>query len=84
MKEGSYAQLSCVITEGDEPISLAWSFHGHNLTSDLGIITTNIGSRTSILMINSVTHKHMGNYTCKSSNKAGGASHTASLRVNGT
>ena len=83
MKEGAFAQLSCVVTEGDEPLNIGWSLHGHNLTSDLGIITSNIGSRTSLLMINSVGHRHMGDYTCSASNKAGKASFTATLKVNG-
>jgi hypothetical protein len=83
LNEGSFAQLTCVVTEGDEPLTISWSFHGHNLTSDLGIKTTEIGTRTSFLMIPSVAHKHVGNYTCKSINKAGFASNTAELKVNG-
>ena len=84
IKEDSFAQIMCVVTEGDEPFNIAWSLHGHNLTSDLGITTSNIGGRTSLLMIPKVNYKHMGNYTCKASNKAGSVSHTASLKVNGT
>ena len=82
LNEGSFAQLSCVVTEGDEPLTLSWSFHGHNLTSDLGISTTELGTRTSILMIPSVAHKHVGNYTCKAINKAGFISSTAELKAN--
>ena len=84
IKEDSFAQIMCVVTEGDEPFTIAWSLHGHNLTSDLGITTSNIGGRTSLLMIPKVSYKHMGNYTCKVRNKAGSVSHTASLKVNGT
>ena len=83
MDEGSFAQLSCVVTKGDEPLSLSWSFHGHNLTSGRGITISNIGSRISMLVIASVGHKHMGTYTCLASNKAGSASHSATLKVNG-
>ena len=83
MNEGAFAQLSCVVTEGDEPLTISWSFHGHNLTSDLGIMTTNMGSRASILMIQSVGHRHMGSYTCNAANVAGKASYTADLKVNG-
>lgn len=84
MNEGAFAQLSCVITEGDEPLSISWTFHGHDLTSDQGIQTSNHGSRVSLLMITSVGHQHMGQYTCTASNKAGQASFSANLRVNGT
>ena len=64
----------CVVTEGDPPFTIAWSFHGNNnLTSnsDLQIRTSNIGNRTSLLMIPQVNYKHMGNYTCKVTNNAG-------------
>ena len=39
----------CVVTKGDPPFTIAWSFHGHNLTSniDFQIRTSNIGDRTS-------------------------------------
>ena len=81
--EGTFAQAVCTITAGDQPLKISWSFHGHSISSDQGITTTNIGTRTSILMIQSVGHKHRGNYTCLASNKAGNISHTAELRVNG-
>ena len=83
MNEGEFSQLSCVVPKGDEPLKLSWSFHGHNLTSGHGMTITDIGSRISMLVINSVDHKHMGKYTCKAANKAGFISHSASLKVNG-
>ncbi len=83
MNEGAFAQLTCVVSEGDEPLSISWSFHGHNLTSDLGIVTANMGPRVSSLMIASVGHRHMGIYTCTANNAAGKASYSAELRVNG-
>ncbi len=83
MNEGSFAQLTCVVTEGDEPLSISWSFHGHNLTSGLGIVTNNLGARVSALMIKSVGHRHMGTFTCIAANAAGKTSYSAELRVNG-
>ena len=82
--EGDFAQLTCVIVSGDEPITLSWSFHGRDVsTSELGVKTMNVGSRTSLLIIASVGHRHMGAYTCKARNVAGSASQTADLKVNG-
>ena len=83
MNEGEFSQLSCVVSKGDEPLKLSWSFHGHNLTSGQGITITEIGSRISMLVISSIDHKHMGRYTCKAVNRAGSITHSASLKVKG-
>ena len=83
LNEGGFAQISCIVTEGDEPLSIGWTFHGHTLSADLGIVTTPLGSRGSSLMIPSVGHKHRGNYTCKASNVAGVRTKSVELRVNG-
>ena len=83
MSEGDFAQVSCIVRRGDDPLSIAWSFHGSNITSDLGIVTTPIGGRGSMLVIPSVAHKHRGTYTCKASNMAGIRIETVELKVNG-
>ena len=82
--EGTLAQLLCTVSAGDEPVVITWSFHGNNISSDSGIMTSNFGSKTSILMIQSVSHGHRGLYTCLAKNKAGSATSTAELKVNGT
>ena len=56
--------MSCVVTEGDEPLTVSWTFHGAELSSDLEMVTTPIGSRGSMLMISRVGHRHTGSYTC--------------------
>ena len=81
--EGSFAQLSCIVMTGDEPLTISWTFHGQHISSDLGIITTPIGGRGSMLIISSVGHRHSGHYTCTANNEAGARSETAVLRVNG-
>ena len=83
MNEGDFAQVSCIVRKGDEPLKISWSFHGSSITSDLGIITTPIGSRGSMLIISSVGHRHRGNYTCQAGNAAGVVSQSVELRVNG-
>ena len=83
MDEGEFAQVSCIVSKGDKPLTISWSFHGHNITSDLGIITTPIGTRGSMLVIESVGHRHQGNYSCVAKNQAGVRYETVQLRVNG-
>lgn len=81
--EGTLAQLMCTISAGDEPLGITWSFHGNDISSDSGIMTSNFGAKTSILMIQSVDHGHRGLYTCMAKNNAGKSSSTAELKVNG-
>ena len=81
--EGSFVQLSCIAITGDEPLTISWTFHGQGISSDLGIMTTPIGNRGSMLIISSVGHKHSGRYTCTAKNEAGSKSETAVLSVNG-
>ena len=82
--EGASAQILCSVSAGDEPLTITWSFHGNDISSDSsGIVTSNFGSKTSFLMINSVNQGHRGLYTCLAKNNAGSAKSTAELRVNG-
>ena len=83
MSEGDFAQVSCIVSRGDQPLTISWTFHGNDISSELGIITTPIGNRGSMLVIGSVANHHRGNYTCTASNKAGVRQETASLNVNG-
>jgi Immunoglobulin I-set domain len=83
LNEGAFAQVSCIVAEGDEPLSISWSFHGSDITSDLGIVTSQVGTRMTMLVISSVGHRHRGNYTCIAQNSAGTVSQTVELKVNG-
>ena len=80
---GSFAQLSCIVAKGDEPLKISWAFHGHELSEGLGIITSPLGTRGSSLMIPSVGDAHRGNYTCQVVNTAGKRQKTVELCVNG-
>lgn len=81
--EGRYGQITCSVVSGDEPLQISWSLHGDVISSDPSIITTMIGTRSSILIISQVGYRHSGEYTCRATNKAGTATHSATLRVNG-
>ena len=83
MDEGEFAQVICIVSRGDEPLTLTWSLHGAVISSEPSISTTLLGTRTSMLTIQSVGYRHSGDYTCVANNQAGSSSSSASLKVNG-
>lgn len=82
--EGAFAQLTCVVSHGDEPIVITWSLKGDAISSEPTITTTMLGTRASMLQISSVGYRHSGRYTCNARNKAGMATHSTVLKVNGS
>ena len=81
--EGEFAQLVCIVRTGDEPLTLSWALKGDVISSEPGLTTASLGTRTSMLTINSVGYRHSGTYTCTAKNNAGVTSQTATLKVNG-
>lgn len=80
---GDSIQLNCHVSKGDKPLRLSWTFHGEELSSDLGIVTTKVGEDTSLLTVSSANIMHSGNYTCIARNRAGKSTYTAEILVNG-
>jgi hypothetical protein len=64
-------------------MTLTWSLHGDELSSGPDLTTSQLGTRTSVLTISSVSYRHSGTYTCIVNNDAGTSTHSAVLRVNG-
>ena len=81
--EGDYGQLFCSVIRGDAPFAFTWSLHGATVHTEPGLTTNQIGGRTSILTIDSIGHRHSGQYTCTVSNQAGQTSKSTELKVNG-
>lgn len=83
---GANVQISCVVSFGDLPLTISWSFHNvmdSSKRSQSEITTMKIGTRSSLLMIDSVNFEHNGFYTCSAKNAVGVANYTAELIVNG-
>ena len=83
LNEGAYASLMCNIQYGDMPVSITWSVKGDVVSSEPGITTALLGSRASVLSIDSIGYRHSGVYTCIAKNKAGTTSYSSELKVNG-
>ena len=81
--EGDFAQVTCIVTKGDFPLSIHWSINGDAVDSVESIFISPVGSRASYLYIYPVSHKHRGFYSCHVTNEAGTASASAILRVKG-
>lgn len=73
----------CVVSHGDEPITISWSLKGDIVSSSPSLSTTMIGARTSLLMLSSVDYIHSGEYTCRATNDAGSVTYSTELTVNG-
>ncbi len=83
LDEGQFAQLMCIVSKGDEPLTITWALKGDVVSSEPGLSTTTLGTRTSVLTIQSVGYRHSGTYTCTAKNRAGTTARSAELRVNG-
>lgn len=80
---GETVQLNCFVAKGDTPLKITWNFHGAELSSHMGMSTSRIGERTSLLTIESLMSAHSGNYTCTAENRAGTSEYSATLTVSG-
>lgn len=81
---GQSTSVQCMVSSGDLPLNIEWSFNGQLVTASRPEMSTvKIGHRGMVLNIDSVNARHAGNYTCTGRNLAGSASYTAHLLVNG-
>lgn len=83
VNQGELRQIICSIVKGDEPLQISWSLQGEELSPGPDLTTTQLGARSSLLMISSVSYRHSGTYTCIASNAAGTETYSAELKVNG-
>lgn len=84
---GQAAQVTCLVSEGDSPLNISWSFSGSLLKSlaELGISTSMIGQKANVLLIETASAQHRGNYTCSviSLPSSTVTRYTAELNING-
>nr|XP_024214189.1 Down syndrome cell adhesion molecule-like protein Dscam2 isoform X38 [Halyomorpha halys] len=82
LQEGTSTTLQCTVSEGDLPLHIVWLFNGQELEESDTVSVSKLGRRGSALIIDSLTSKNVGNYTCLVKNPAGSQSYTAPLFVN--
>lgn len=83
INSGEMATLMCSVTKGDFPIQITWTLNGKPIHPIDGIVIAQMSKRISSLSVENAQDYHRGNYTCNAKNKAGYASHTATLKING-
>lgn len=73
------------MSQGDSPLKVSWTFHGPDSSTrtQSGVQVVKVGEKSSLLIIDSVTSEHSGNYTCSAKNAAGETNYTAEVVVNG-
>uniref|UniRef100_A0A8D8X8C8 Down syndrome cell adhesion molecule-like protein Dscam2 n=1 Tax=Cacopsylla melanoneura TaxID=428564 RepID=A0A8D8X8C8_9HEMI len=79
---GEFTTINCMVSTGDLPLNISWTFNGRPLASSEGLTIAKNSARVSALTIDAVTHEHAGNYTCFAVNRAGTSTFNAILNVN--
>lgn len=82
INSGEIASTICSVHKGDLPMDINWYHNNKMLTVGDGVSVLR-DKKMITLSIDSVSFEAAGNYTCLAKNRAGMASHTASLNVNG-
>ncbi|XP_043507614.1 Down syndrome cell adhesion molecule-like protein Dscam2 isoform X5 [Frieseomelitta varia] len=78
---GERITLTCSVTRGDLPLSISWLKNGRSMGPSERVSVTNMDQYNSILMIESLSPDHNGNYSCVARNLAAEVSHTQRLVV---
>ncbi|XP_068990773.1 Down syndrome cell adhesion molecule 1 isoform X1 [Neodiprion pinetum] len=79
---GDSISVVCSIVKGDAPIEISWALNGDVIGNNYPDIAITTNKKNSLLSIDPVKAKHAGEYTCTAWNRAGAASHSATLAVN--
>ncbi|ERL93382.1 hypothetical protein D910_10674, partial [Dendroctonus ponderosae] len=82
MHVGDRASLTCSVTKGDLPLTITWKKDGRILNAGSSVSITEVDQFTSILVIESLSPEHNGNYSCVVRNAAAEVAHTQQLAVN--
>ena len=79
---GGKTSLSCQSLFGSPPLEISWLKDGKQITDSNSIKIRTI-EESSILIIDSITSAHSGNYSCNISNRYGQDSFSTQLMIEG-
>lgn len=65
-------------------MTFSWTLASEPIVPAMGISAVAVGRQTSLLIVQSVTFRHAGIYTCLATNDGGQAQRSAELIVKGT
>ncbi|XP_076048641.1 Down syndrome cell adhesion molecule 4 isoform X2 [Oratosquilla oratoria] len=82
LSEGNRASLTCQILEGDLPVTFRWEKDLGPLPLYEGITTRLLDDYSTQLVIERISSRHNGEYSCLATNQAGTRSYAAKLTVN--
>lgn len=83
LQRGERVTITCTMAKGDLPLTIAWLKDGATIAADGDVKVLTFDSFNSMLTIESLELKHVGNYSCQATNQAGTASHSQAVLVNG-
>ena len=85
LQRGERVTITCTMAKGDVPLNILWLKDGIPLanTDDERVKILTFDHYNSMLTIESLELRHVGNYTCQAANAAGTASHSQAVLVNG-
>ena len=84
INSGDVVMAVCLVTKGDLPITIEWTFNNKPIDRFDGITTISTNKRGNQITIESVQDYNRGEYKCIAKNKAGVAEFSAFLNVIGT
>ncbi|XP_063239602.1 LOW QUALITY PROTEIN: cell adhesion molecule Dscam2-like [Bacillus rossius redtenbacheri] len=79
---GERASLTCSVTRGDVPLTISWLKDGRPLEQSRRVSISQVDPFNSILLIESLSPDHNGNYSCVARNLAAEVSRSQLLTVN--
>lgn len=80
---GKSIGLTCIVEEGDAPISFHWNKDGISASSLLGMDIVQSNAYSSLLWISEANSNHTGIYSCTATNSVGISRTIVTLEIDG-